>query len=275
MPELPEVEVTKNALQSSVFGEKITSFSVYNRGLRWPITGEKSVVGSTICGLVRRGKYLIFELDNDAWIMVHLGMSGSLRVTAPSSDLQKHEHWSMQLTNQQQVRYNDTRRFGCLLFGSEQEEWQQHSLITHLGVEPLQAGFHGEYLYQKLCNRRLSIKQALMDSKVVAGIGNIYTNEALFFSGIHPQHPSRSLTLAQYKKLTSCIKEILHGAITEGKRALGYYRYKEEEIGYFQQQLSVYNREGSPCKRSGCSGIIERCFLAQRSSFYCPQCQIF
>jgi len=267
MPELPEVETTLRGIEPYIEGQRITDLRVKQSSLRWPVTEniQGIVRGQKIRRLLRRAKYLIFELDRGS-ILIHLGMSGSLRVVAPSEIWRKHDHIEMQLGNGRALRYRDPRRFGCWLWAAD-----KHSQLKNLGPEPLSEAFDGDLLYQRAGNRKLAVKPFIMNNAVVVGVGNIYATEALFRSGIRPDRPACKISKQRYQLLAKHIKEVLAAAIYQGGTTLRDFVNSDGQPGYFQQSLDVYGRAGKPCKR--CQRTLKQLRLGQRSSVFCPTCQ--
>ena len=266
MPELPEVETTKNSLLPLI-DQKVLSVEVRQSSLRWPIPNNiQKLCGQKLVKLTRRSKYIIAEFEQDTMLW-HLGMSGSFRVCDTHTELRKHDHLIIQF-NDMQLRYHDPRRFGCILW---LDEYSQTKLIDALGPEPLSEAFNAEYLIQKLNKKNVGIKVAIMDNHVVVGVGNIYATESLFQLGIHPAQPASSLTSRQIKKLVIEIKRILKQAIDLGGSTLRDYSNAMGENGYFQQTLLAYGRSGEMCVN--CESTLENLKLGQRASVFCPQCQ--
>ena len=266
MPELPEVETTKNSLLPLI-DQKVLSVEVRQSSLRWPIPDNiQKLCGQKLVKLTRRSKYIIAEFEQDTMLW-HLGMSGSFRVCDAHTELRKHDHLIIQF-NDMQLRYHDPRRFGCILW---LDEYSQTKLIDALGPEPLSEAFNAEYLIQKLNKKNVGIKVAIMDNHVVVGVGNIYATESLFQLGIHPAQPASSLTSSQIEKLVIEIKRILKQAIDLGGSTLRDYSNAMGENGYFQQTLLAYGRAGEMCVN--CESTLENLKLGQRASVFCPQCQ--
>ena len=266
MPELPEVETTKNSLLPLI-DQKVLSVEVRQSSLRWPIPDNiQKLCGQKLVKLTRRSKYIIAEFEQDTMLW-HLGMSGSFRVCDTHTELRKHDHLIIQF-NDMQLRYHDPRRFGCILW---LDEYSQTKLIDALGPEPLSEAFNAEYLIQKLNKKNVGIKVAIMDNHVVVGVGNIYATESLFQLGIHPAQPASSLTSSQIEKLVIEIKRILKQAIDLGGSTLRDYSNAMGENGYFQQTLLAYGRSGEMCVN--CESTLENLKLGQRASVFCPQCQ--
>jgi formamidopyrimidine-DNA glycosylase len=272
MPELPEVEVTRRGIAPRAEGRCIISAMVRNPGLRWPVPpdlGEK-LTGQSIGNVSRRAKYLLFGTGKGT-LIVHLGMSGSLRLlpAAAAPPPGKHDHVDLILDNESVLRFRDPRRFGAMLW--ETGDVMRHPLLAQLGPEPLTESFSGSVLYKQTRGRSASIKQVLMNSHVVAGVGNIYANEALFGASIHPATAAGRIGLTRYERLVQSIKETLNRAIEAGGSSLRDFVNSEGHPGYFQQQYWVYGRTGQPCRKCGIP--IIHVTQGQRSSFYCPYCQ--
>ena len=243
---------------------------IRQRQLRWPIpqTLEKILPQKTIIAVKRRAKYILITVPTGAVIM-HLGMSGSVRMVDHDHPVQPHDHVDILLDNNRCLRYTDPRRFGAIL-------WQagdplQHPLLQSLGPEPLSHDFHSDYLLQQIHNKRSAIKTVIMNSHIVVGIGNIYANEALFASGIHPQSPAKNLSSTQCQQLVTAIKKILQQAIAQGGTTLKDFYGSDGNPGYFKQSLAVYGREGLPCVQ--CHTPLQSMRLGQRATVYCQQCQ--
>lgn len=270
MPELPEVEVTRQGIVPHLLNQHIASVVVRNSHLRWPIPGDLKdiLVGQEIVAIARRAKYLLF-ICSTGTLIIHLGMSGSLRLVLAQHPVQKHDHFDLVLANGAILRFRDPRRFGAILWSSE--EIMRHPLLAQLGVEPLCASFDGKCLHAKLRQRNASIKEALMNHRIVVGIGNIYANEALFHAGVHPRTLASKLSPIRCDKLVSAIKTTLQTAIEAGGSSLRDFVKSDGNPGYFQQQYWVYGRANQPCR--SCSSKIEKMRQGQRSSFYCPECQ--
>lgn len=270
MPELPEVETTLRGLQTHLREQTVQAMNLYRRDLRWPISSElpDAALEQKIKSLSRRGKYLIFNLQA-GHILAHLGMSGSIRIASPSEQLRKHDHWSLRFNSDQELRFNDPRRFGALFW--VESEWEQHPLIAGLGPEPLTEDFSGNFLYDVSRGRKQAIKALIMDAKVVVGVGNIYASEALFHARIHPKLASGKLSRVRAEKLAQQIKQVLTKAIERGGTTLRDYVNGAGNPGYFQQELWVYGREGLPC--NVCGAAIREIRLGQRSTCFCSNCQ--
>lgn len=270
MPELPEVETTCRGLAPHLTGRSITQAVIRNGQLRWEIPPHlaRDLPGQQILGLSRRGKYLLFRCTK-GWLILHLGMSGSLRILPRDTPPERHDHFDLILDNETLMRLRDPRRFGAVLW--VEKDVPDHPLLAELGVEPLTDDFNGEWLHLKTRTRSASIKQVLMDSHLVVGVGNIYANEALFRAGINPKTAANRISLARYARLVAEIKETLRLAIAAGGSSLRDFVGAEGNPGYFQQQYLVYGRTGQPCRK--CGTAIRQLRQGQRSTFYCPKCQ--
>lgn len=275
MPELPEVETTRRGIAPHLQGQTIAQVIVRNPRLRWPVPDNLPALldKSTVRAVNRRAKYLLLDCGTGTLIM-HLGMSGSLRIlpTEPGRPVelpQKHDHLDLILTNQTVLRLRDPRRFGAVLWHTGNA--LQHPLLQKLGPEPLTGGFTAAQLFEKTRERQADIKQILMNQHVVVGVGNIYANEALFLAGIHPQTAGGRISLARLEKLVQTVKQTLQHAIDAGGSSLRDFVKSDGTPGYFQQQYWVYGRDDQPCKK--CANKIKQIRQNQRSSFYCPACQ--
>lgn len=270
MPELPEVEITLRGLAAHLTGQTIAKVVIRHAGLRWPIPKNlpKLLHGKTIRALRRRAKYLLVEFDHGTLIL-HLGMSGSLCVLPAKTPAEKHDHFDLVLANGMLMRLRDPRRFGAVLWHSG--DVNAHPLLAALGPEPLEKDFDARYLYQATRGRSIAIKQLIMDSRVVAGVGNIYANEALFRAGIRPQLAAGKLSLPRCAKLVATIRDTLNEAIRHGGSSLRDFVNAAGQPGYFQQHYWVYGRGGEPCRK--CGTLIKQTRQGQRSSFYCGSCQ--
>ena len=269
MPELPEVETSRRGLAPWMEGRQIRSVVVRDRRLRWPVPEgiENNLCGQTIHSLRRRAKYLLFDTDAGT-AMLHLGMSGSVRIIDHDEPAAKHDHLDIQLIDGKAMRFRDPRRFGSFLWS---ENAADHPLIRNLGPEPLGQDFDGDYLWQAARGRRVAIKQFIMNAAVVVGVGNIYASESLFEAGIHPKRRSDRVARKRMFLLADAIKDVLERAIRAGGTTLQDFHGSDGEPGYFQQRLSVYGRGGDRCHR--CSTEIKVAVLGQRSTFYCTSCQ--
>lgn len=270
MPELPEVETSRRGISPYIKDQRIAAIHVLNANLRWPVpvVELQSLTGEMINCIERRGKYIKLICES-GYILVHLGMSGSLRVLMQPELLKKHDHVELIMENGIILRFNDPRRFGCWLF--QPGKMAEHSLLASLGPEPLENEFDGEYLFSKSRSKTQVVKTFIMDSHIVVGVGNIYASEALFMAGIHPGRAAGKISRPRYQLLAKAIKDILASAIKQGGTTLRNYINSDGKPGYFKQELMVYGRNGEPCNR--CSSIIKIAKHAQRSTFYCAECQ--
>jgi formamidopyrimidine-DNA glycosylase len=271
MPELPEVETTRRGIAPHVEGRTVQGVVVRDARLRWPVPSrrlKKELVGQTVARLTRRGKYLLLATPAGTLIL-HLGMSGSLRLVTGEEAPQKHDHVDILFDHGQCLRLRDPRRFGAVLWTSRKPE--QHPLLRDLGPEPLSDAFHADYLWQRSRGRRIPVKAFIMDSKVVVGVGNIYANEALFAAGIHPRAVAGKISRERYGRLVAAIKAVLAAAVAQGGTTLRDFVNGEGRPGYFQQSLQVYGRAGEACHR--CQGTIRLSQQGQRATYYCPHCQ--
>ena len=270
MPELPEVETTRRGISPFLVGQTVQTVTIRQRQLRWPIPAEldDALPGQIITAVNRRAKYVLLQTAAGT-ALVHLGMSGSLRIMDCDTAWKKHDHVSIELNNGRCLRLHDPRRFGALLWTSAPVE--QHPLLQKLGPEPLGNNFNGPYLYELSRQRRTPVKLFIMDGTVVVGAGNIYASEALFMAGIDPRRAAGRISLARYEKLATAIRQVLQAAIAQGGTTLRDFVGGQGEPGYFKQYLRVYDRQGEPCR--ACQTPIRQIRLGQRSSYYCPHCQ--
>jgi formamidopyrimidine-DNA glycosylase len=269
MPELPEVETTRRGLEPLVVGRSIERVDVREPRLRWPIAANlpRRLAGQRIAALGRRGKYLLFTTDAGT-LLVHLGMSGVLRYHGDAPPPGLHDHVDIRLEGGACLRYHDPRRFGSMHFATAPE---RHPLLEHIGPEPLGETFTPEYLWHCARGRRVAIKLHLMNSRVVAGIGNIYANEALFRAGIHPARQAGRVARNRFEPLVRSIRAVLDDAIVQGGTTLRDFSGSDGRPGYFQLALDVYDRAGQPCRR--CGTPIRMRVLGQRATYYCGACQ--
>ena len=269
MPELPEVETTRRGVAPHVDGRKVRALLVREHRLRWPIPGDLPAIleGQRITAVERRAKYLLFHTSRGS-VLVHLGMSGSLRLVSPAEPAAFHDHFDIVFTGDKILRYNDPRRFGCCLW---QPAGEIHPLLAGLGPEPLSEGFDGGLLYHRSRGRRGPVKSFLMDQKIVVGVGNIYANEALFLAGIRPDRAAGRISRARYEVLAGCVKQVLTSAIDQGGTTLRDFVGGDGKPGYFAQQLYAYGREGLPCKQ--CGKKLQESRISQRTTVYCVACQ--
>jgi len=268
MPELPEVETSRRGIEPHLVGAAILHAVVRNSRLRWPVSPEiHALSDQPVLSVQRRAKYLLLELP-EGWIIIHLGMSGSLRVLPYDLPPEKHDHVDLVMSNGKVLRYTDPRRFGAWLWVKELEG---ASVLSHLGPEPLSDAFNAEYLLQKCAKKKTAIKPWLMDNKLVVGVGNIYASESLFMAGILPDRPAMSLSMEEAAVLVKTIKAVLLRSIEQGGTTLRDFLQTDGKPGYFAQELQVYGRAGQPC--NACGTPIEISKHAQRSTFFCPRCQ--
>ncbi len=268
MPELPEVEVSRMGITPHITGQKISKITIRNPNLRWPVPREiQGATGYAVNSVERRAKYLLLHTDVGS-IILHLGMSGNLRVVDSSVTVIKHDHVDIVFGNGKILRLNDPRRFGACL-------WQlpntRHELLSKLGPEPLTDDFTVEHLYEKSRNKQVAVKNFIMDNHVVVGVGNIYANESLFKAGILPTRAAGKVSKKRYQALTQYIKETLQQAITQGGTTLKDFIQTDGKPGYFAQELSVYGRAGKAC--INCKTELTEVRIGQRSTVYCKQCQ--
>jgi formamidopyrimidine-DNA glycosylase len=270
MPELPEVETTLRGITPHVENNIISKVIVRNRNMRWPIPSglNEKLKDQTITSVSRRAKYLLLK-TNLGSLIIHLGMSGSLRILPSTEAVEKHDHFELQFEDGNCLRLRDPRRFGCVLW--EKNDPLKHKLLINLGPEPLDNEFNAELLFAKSRKRKTSIKQFIMDAKIVVGAGNIYASEALFLAGIKPTRLAGKITKQNATDLTAAIKKILTEAIKQGGTTLKDFKSSDGKPGYFKQKLKVYDRNEQPCLN--CATPIKQIILGQRSTFYCSHCQ--
>lgn len=270
MPELPEVETSRRGIEPHLYQQTIAKVVIRHYQLRWPIDMNlpRLLANQQIQAITRRAKYILVTTTAGT-LLIHLGMSGSLRVLPQDTPLLKHDHVDIILTTGKCLRFNDPRRFGCLLW--TETDPSLHPLLNQLGPEPLSEAFDGKDLFIKSRNKKTAIKSFIMDSHIVVGVGNIYANEALFLAGIHPQRPANTLTLAQCEQLAVAIKHVLSSAIEQGGTTLRNFVSSEGKPGYFKQQLLVYGRGGLSCKN--CKTLLSEIRLGQRTTVFCLNCQ--
>ncbi len=273
MPELPEVETTLRGIEPFLVNHVIRSIDVRDFRLRWPVPEAiQKACGQTVLSLERRAKYILINLAGGS-LLIHLGMSGSIRILTDAikpreHDPEKHDHWDMVLDHCM-VRFNDPRRFGTFLW--LEKPVMDHPLLSSLGPEPLSGEFNGTYLHQRSQGRRLAIKNFIMDGKIVVGVGNIYASEALFMAGIYPMRAAGRVSLARYEGLVTAVRDVLNRAIRQGGTTLRDFAGSDGSPGYFAQELLVYGRAGEACFQ--CGAQVCQKVIGQRSSFYCKTCQ--
>jgi len=269
MPELPEVETSRLGIAPWLEQQQVLKVVVRERRLRWPVPTaiDHELPGKFIRALRRRAKYLLFETDGGT-MMLHLGMSGSLRIVDPREPAGKHDHVDIEVANGKALRFRDPRRFGSLLWTADPDA---HPLLKDLGPEPLTPEFDGPYLWRTARSRRIPVKQFIMDSGVVVGVGNIYASEALFLAGIHPRRRANRIAVPRMVALAEAIRSVLLRAIAVGGTTLRDFHGGDGEPGYFLRELNVYGRGGLPCRN--CLKPVSAIVLGQRSTFYCSNCQ--
>ncbi len=270
MPELPEVETTLRGIEPHARGQLIENIVVRNAGLRWPVPVPElqALAGLTVDHLERRAKYILLHTAQGV-ILLHLGMSGSMRVLPANTPPQKHDHIDIVLGSGDLIRLNDPRRFGCCLL--LQPPVQQHKLLANLGPEPLSTAFDGDYLFERSRAKKTPVKNFIMNGNTVVGVGNIYASESLFGAGIRPSTQAAKISRARYHVLADKIKAVLAKAIEAGGTTLNDFTQTDGKPGYFTQELQVYGRQGEPCNR--CSTSIKSVVIGQRNTFFCPSCQ--
>ncbi|WP_193140360.1 MULTISPECIES: bifunctional DNA-formamidopyrimidine glycosylase/DNA-(apurinic or apyrimidinic site) lyase [unclassified Meridianimarinicoccus] len=287
MPELPEVETVRRGLEPVMTGRVITTALVRRPDLRWPFPPDMAarLTGQRVLALRRRSKYILCDLSGGETLIWHLGMSGRVLISAPETAVsqpggfhhthpapQKHDHVVLSFDQGAQVVFNDPRRFGAMDLAPT-EMVEQHRLLAGLGPEPLGNGFHEAHLVAAFKGRAAPVKSALLDQRIVAGLGNIYVCEALHRAGIAPTRKAGKIAAARTAALVPIIRTVLHEAIAAGGSTLKDHRQPDGELGYFQHSFQAYGREGAPCLQPGCGGTIRRIVQSGRSSFYCPACQ--
>jgi formamidopyrimidine-DNA glycosylase len=270
MPELPEVETTRRGIAPCITDRRVVSVEVREPRLRWPVTPElaEALAGQPIRSVGRRGKFLLVECPVGSLIL-HLGMSGSLRIVSHDVAPEKHDHLDLVMDDGRRLRLRDPRRFGAALWTADDP--LKHPLLKDLGPEPLGETFSGDWLHQASRGRRVAVKSLIMNGRVVAGVGNIYASEALFMSGIHPARAAGRISLERYRGLADAIRQVLADAIAAGGTTLRDFVDSSGEPGYFAQRLRVYGRGGEAC--DACAGPIKTRVIGQRMTFYCPRCQ--
>ncbi len=272
MPELPEVETVKNALEKVLLHQKIAKTETFTEKMRYPVSSLHDVPkDSEIIALRRRGRYIIVELDNLSCYVIHLGMSGSMRVVENNVPREKHEHVVITLDNDLSWRFECPRRFGFMIVEKLIEKHGELKSLAKLGIEPFDKNFTGDYLYQKIHQRRVKIKSLLMDNHIVVGVGNIYVNEVLFRCHISPFRTANTITKKECVLLVKHISETLTKAIEAGGTTIADFKGVDGEEGKFVQELLVYGKHGEKC--SICRNLIEKDVIASRSVFYCKKCQ--
>lgn len=282
MPELPEVETVRRGLLPVMEGQLIARATVNRPDLRWPLPERMAerLTGARVLGLRRRSKYILADLSTDETLLIHLGMSGRMLISGATLGAfhhehpapQKHDHVVFEMENGGRVTFNDARRFGAMDL-LQTATADSHPLLASIGPEPLGNAFDDDYLAKALQGRRTPIKSALLDQQMVAGLGNIYVCEVLYRAGISPLRLAGELSRDQAAQMVPIIREVLAEAIEAGGSSLRDHRQTNGELGYFQHNFRVYDREGQPCATPGCGSTIARVVQSGRSSFYCPTCQ--
>jgi formamidopyrimidine-DNA glycosylase len=257
------------AISDSVSGRRVIEMQIHDRRLRWPVPNDlaERICGQRLSMITRRAKYLLFEFPRGT-MLVHLGMSGSLRLCSPESEVRKHDHVRWRFTSDCELRLHDPRRFGAVLWSADVEN---HPLIRNLGPEPLGNAFSGPYLYQLSRTRRASVKSFIMDARVVVGVGNIYAAESLFLAGIHPKRAAGRIGEARYELLAGSIREVLGHAIDAKGTTLRDFQHGAGESGEYASALNVYGRAGLPCPH--CANALSGIRLGQRATVFCSRCQ--
>lgn len=270
MPELPEVETTCNGISKYLINKMVAKVIIRQPKLRWPIPSsiKKILPQQKILSVERRAKYILITTKSGTLIL-HLGMSGSLRIVKSNTPFDKHDHFDLILKNGDCLRLHDPRRFGAVLWTNKPP--LEHKLLCKLGPEPLTENFTADDLYTESRKRKVTIKQFIMNGHIVVGVGNIYASEALFLAGIHPRKAAGKVSLARYEKLVKAIKKVLAAAIKQGGTTLKDFTQSDGKPGYFQQKLNVYGRKDEACVI--CKKPISHCMLGQRATYYCTQCQ--
>ncbi len=269
MPELPEVETTRRGIEPWVVDQTIAAWRIRNPNLRWPVEIPPVLKHQSVQAINRRGKYILLQTEPGTLLM-HLGMSGSLRILPEETPPLKHDHVDLVLGSGNVLRLNDPRRFGSVLYQAGDEP-NQHPLLKNLGVEPLGNEFSGQYLHRAARGRKVAVKNFIMDSKVVVGVGNIYAAESLFAAGIRPGVAAGRVSLGGYERLAAEIVAVLARSVQQGGTTLRDFVGSDGNPGYFKQQLNVYGRQNLPCRV--CGTRLKLKILGQRSSVYCPNCQ--
>lgn len=267
MPELPEVETTCRGIAPAILERRVTGWTVRDPRLRWPVVLPRNLRGQRVARVFRRAKYLVLQTDTGA-LIIHLGMSGSLRIVRTGAPAGPHDHIDLEFEGQA-LRLTDPRRFGSVHF--HEGDWREHWLLKNLGVEPLTPEFDGEFLHRAARGRRVAVKQFLMDAHVVVGVGNIYANEALFRAGIRPRVAAGRISRARYDALATAVRDVLDAAIADGGTTLRDFVDGSGKPGYFGRYLKVYGRDGAPCFDCGTS--LKGLRTGQRATVYCPNCQ--
>lgn len=270
MPELPEVETTRRGIAPLLSGRRVVSVDVREPRLRWPVTPElaRALPGQPLHGVTRRAKFLLLEFPV-GHLILHLGMSGSLRVVSGNLPPEKHDHLDLVMDDGRVLRFRDPRRFGAALWTSSDP--LAHPLLKSLGPEPLEDDFNAEWLHLRSRRRRVAVKSFLMNSRIVAGVGNIYASEALFLAGIHPERGAGRISLQRYRRLVAAVRGVLEDAIAAGGTTLRDFVDSDGNPGYFSRKLRVYGRRNEACDQ--CGAPVRSRVIGQRSTYFCPRCQ--
>ncbi len=270
MPELPEVEISRRGIEPHILNQTVIEVRIRHHRLRWPIPRKlpQYLEQQRVNKVSRRGKYLLLETSNGT-LLIHLGMSGSLRICQPDTSFDKHDHFELLFSNNTVLRLRDPRKFGCVLWTDQPA--QQHKLLSKLGPEPLSTDFNGEYLFSKSRKRSCSIKALIMNSQILVGVGNIYACESLYLAGINPKRKAGSISEQRYIRLADNIKQVLESSIKQGGTTLRDFSREDGQPGYFAQNLHVYGKTDSTCLQ--CNSVIKRFTQQARSTFYCSTCQ--
>ncbi len=275
MPELPEVETVRRGLIPVMEGKQIIRADIRRPDLRWPFPDNMAgrLTGKVVERLRRRSKYILADLDSGETLLIHLGMSGRMLIsTHDHPEIQKHDHVVFHMQDDARVVFNDTRRFGAMDLAAT-DSVEDHKLLASLGPEPLGNTFDESYLVGRLKGKNMPVKTALLDQRIIAGLGNIYVCEVLLRAGISPTRKAGELSAPKVRSLVPIIRDVLAEAIESGGSSLKDYRQADGELGYFQHSFRAYGREGEPCLTKGCNGEITRIVQSGRSTFYCAQCQ--
>lgn len=282
MPELPEVETVRRGLEPVMTDTVIESAQVNRPDLRWPLPVNMSerLTGQRVLGLRRRSKYILCDLEGGETLLIHLGMSGRMLISGaqvgafahPHPAPEKHDHVVLNMVGGARITFNDARRFGAMDL-AQTSEVDSHKWLAGLGPEPLGNAFSEDHLVARLKGRKMPIKSALLDQKIVAGLGNIYVCETLYRAGIHPARQAGAISERRVRSMVPIIRQVLEEAIAAGGSSLRDFRQADGELGYFQHNFDVYGREGMTCKTQECQAEVRRIVQSGRSSFYCPTCQ--
>lgn len=274
MPELPEVETVRRGLEPVLLGKRIIRAEKFSPKLRLPIPADftKRLEGQKVTSLTRRAKYILIHMESPLTVLLHLGMSGQVLIFNEPIEPEKHDHFRLQIEGGTTILYRDPRRFGLVTF-CQSSQLENHQLLKNLGPEPLSNHFNGQALRSALGGKTVSIKAALLDQRVVAGVGNIYASEALYRAGINPKRKAGSLSVERCQKLSGEVRNVLNDALKAGGSSLRDFVDVDGELGYFQHRFEVYDKAATACPRPGCKGTIRRFTQNARSTYYCPACQ--